>query len=146
MDTQNRLIEAKISILQMAHQLGNISKACKKARIAREELLRDQESLRAVWKKRPGAEAEEKTSNAQCVPGGRGEQGSGENAGIPELFLHANRSSTSVGGCCRKRSMCITSFKSRAASYQTPKYIYRARIDLDSTETPAIDHIRSFGL
>lgn len=35
MTAQNRLIEAKISILQLAHELGNISKACKKAGIAR---------------------------------------------------------------------------------------------------------------
>lgn len=35
MNTQNRLIDAKISILQLAHELGNISKACKRAGIAR---------------------------------------------------------------------------------------------------------------
>jgi len=35
MNTQNRLIDAKVSILQLAHELGNISKACKKAGIAR---------------------------------------------------------------------------------------------------------------
>lgn len=35
MDTQNRLIDAKVSILQLAHELKNISKACRKAGIAR---------------------------------------------------------------------------------------------------------------
>lgn len=35
MTTQDRLINAKINILQLAQELGNISKACKKAGIAR---------------------------------------------------------------------------------------------------------------
>jgi transposase InsO family protein len=35
MSTQERLISAKVSLLQLAQELGNISKACKKARIAR---------------------------------------------------------------------------------------------------------------
>jgi hypothetical protein len=35
MDTQNRLIDAKVSILQLSHELGNISKACRRAGIAR---------------------------------------------------------------------------------------------------------------
>lgn len=35
MSTQERLISAKVSLLQLAQELGNISKACKKAGIAR---------------------------------------------------------------------------------------------------------------
>jgi molybdenum-dependent DNA-binding transcriptional regulator ModE len=35
MSTQERLISAKISLLQLSQELGNISKACKKAGIAR---------------------------------------------------------------------------------------------------------------
>lgn len=35
MSNQDRLIDLKISILQLAHEMGNVSKACRKAKIAR---------------------------------------------------------------------------------------------------------------
>jgi transposase InsO family protein len=35
MSNQDRLIDLKVSILQLAHEMGNVSKACRKAKIAR---------------------------------------------------------------------------------------------------------------
>ena len=40
-----RLIDAKISLLQLAEELGNIQKACKAAGIARSSFYENQKSL-----------------------------------------------------------------------------------------------------
>jgi len=70
MTTQNRLIEAKISILQLAHELGNISKACRKAGIARSSFY----EIKKAYESFGRAGLEPKVRRSPRMPNGYAEE------------------------------------------------------------------------
>ncbi len=58
MSPKERLIDAKVSLLQLSVEMKNISKACmQKGRDRQIQFLRDEEGLRAVWASGTGAAA-----------------------------------------------------------------------------------------
>ena len=72
MTTEQKIIKAKIGLLELAKQLGNVSQACKVMGYSRDSFYRFKGALRQG--RRPGAGRDEPAQADPCQPRGAGDR------------------------------------------------------------------------